>query len=355
MGYLGKLEVTLKEVLSIAEHENKLSGFCIGNTSKVDSSGLYFSPIRNTQQLVAGSVIVYKAHHAAEIARAVDGKVQYIFVDAEKKVGPEPKYFGVGDRGNIERAVRDTIKESKVLTYKGNDLTVDSIECCLAQLVEDPVHGIGGKKVAILGAGNLGSKLALRFVERGAYVFITRRDEGKLFSIVKALNYIKPEQTFGEVVGVTDNELAAKGADFLIGMTDGTPVITSSMIDNLTRESVVMDAGKGCIFPDALQRARERNLPILRVDVRVAFEGQVAMLLRTEQLTAALGRRSVDGISFVSAGLLALENEVVVDNVNQPSVIYGLADGRGDFVRKLSYDQDRRISTLQALIDENDS
>ena len=105
-GYLDQLEGILEEVLAIAASEGKLTGFCIGNTSKVDASGLYFSPIRNTPQLVAGSVIVYEAHHAVEIARVVDGKVEYLLVDAEKKVGPEPEYFGKGDRGNIERAVR---------------------------------------------------------------------------------------------------------------------------------------------------------------------------------------------------------------------------------------------------------
>ena len=373
-GYLGQLEKILEEVLAIAEGAGKLSGFCIGNTSKVDASGLYFSPIRNTPQLVAGSVIVYEAHHAAEIANIVDGKVEYLLVDAEKKVSPEPEYFGEGDRGNIERAVRDVVKTSTVLTYKGNDLTVDSIDCVLTQLAKD-VTGIGGKKVAIIGAGNLGTKLALRLVERGADVVITRRNKQKLETIAEASNFIKPERTFGAVVATTDNEEAAKDADILVGMTTGIPVITSRMVDrvadaalimdagkgclfpdaiNRARERGLTDAGKGCLFPDAINRARERGLTVLRVDVRSGFDGHVAMLLRTEDLLRqTLGRRIVDGIPLVSGGLLAWEGEIVVDDVYSPGRIYGVANGQGDFIRTLSTEQSDSVMALQKLIDRH--
>ena len=348
-GYLDHLERILQEVLAIAEEEGKLSGFCIGNTSKVDTSGLYFSPIRNTQRLVAGSVIVYEAHHAVEIAAAVDGRVRYVLVDAEKKVSPEPEYFGEGDRGNIERAVRDVVKQSTVLTYKGNDLTVDSIDCVLTQLARE-VTGIGGKKVAIIGAGNLGTKLALRLVERGADVVITRRNEQKLKTIAEALNCIKPEPTFGKVVATTDNEEAARDAEILIGLTTGIPVITASMVDRVADGALIMDAGKGCLFPDAVVRARDRGLTVLRVDVRSGFDGHVAMLLRTEDLLKqTLGRRNVEGIPIVSGGLLAWEGEIVVDDVRSPGRIYGVADGQGDFIRTLSTEQSERVLSLRVL------
>jgi len=353
LDHLQRVEKILGDVLLLAASEHKRSGFCIGNTSKVDSSGLYFSPIRNTRQLVAGSVIVYEAHHASEIARAVDGRVDYVLVDAEKKVEPEPDYFGSGDRGNIERAVRDEVKISTILTYKGNDLSVDSIDCILTLMTHDIISGIGGKKVTIIGAGNLGSKLALRLVERGANVTLTRRNQEKLVSIVKALNYIKPEQTFGVVRGTTDNEEGAAGADILVGMTNGIPVISSKMVDALAPNALIMDAGKGCLFPDAIKRANAQGLTIMRVDVRPGFDGQVAMLMRAESLLKqTLGRSVVNGVSVVSGGLLAREGEVVVDDVHAPRVVFGVADGCGDFVRILSSDEEARVQVVKESIDQ---
>ncbi len=90
MIYLARVDEILEEVGAIAAAEGKQTGFCIGNTTKLNATGLYFTPIRNTSCVVAGSAIVYEAHHAAEIARSVDGRVAYILLDAEKKVGPNP-------------------------------------------------------------------------------------------------------------------------------------------------------------------------------------------------------------------------------------------------------------------------
>ena len=73
----------------LAKCQGKKTGFCIGNTAKHEPQGFYFTPIRNIQQLVAGSVIVYQAHIAEYVARCIDGKVEYIFVDTEKKVAPD--------------------------------------------------------------------------------------------------------------------------------------------------------------------------------------------------------------------------------------------------------------------------
>lgn len=345
-------EVILQEVRAAATAEGKLSGFCIGNTSKVNPGGLYFSPIRRTQQLIAGSVIVYHAHDAATIASLVDGRVDYVLVDAEKKAGPDREAYGPDDFGNIERAVRDVVRRSRVLTYKGNDLTADSIDCLIVQLTQDTVRGIGGKRAAIIGAGNLGAKLALKLVERGVSVVLTRRRRDKLDDIVRGLNAIKPFRTIAQVSGTTDNEAAARGADILIGAAGGTPVITPTMIDAVEDGALVTDAGKGSLYPEAIRRAEERGLRLFRVDIRAGFEGEVAMLLEMERLLRdAGGRAELAGIKIVSGGLLAKAGEFVVDSVARPTAIYGIADGCGDFVRDPSASQLSEFKRLRSLVE----
>ena len=92
------------------------------------------------------------------------------------------------------------------LTYKGNDLTVDSIDCLLSQSIADSLRGMGGKKIAIIGAGNMGSKLAIKLVERAcAGCLDADGPQEKLDAIVQAINYIKPQFTFASVVGTTNN------------------------------------------------------------------------------------------------------------------------------------------------------
>lgn len=349
MIYETQTEKILEEVIKLAQHEGKLTGFCIGSTRKVSSGGLYFSPIRKTAQLIAGSVIVYKVMQAAEIARLVNGRVQYVFVDAEKNVDQDN--HNPEDVGNIERAVREVVTQSTVLTYKGNDLSVDSIDCMLTHLLADPVQGMSGKKVAIIGAGNVGCKLALKLVERGAHVILTRRSREKLNTIVRALNYIKPSETIASVVGMTDNEKAACDADVLVGLTPGTPAITDTMIERLAPNALVIDGGKGSLYPEAIKRAEELGLSIFRLDIRAAFESQVALLLEMKCiLENTVGRRQFEGVSLVSGGLLGRTNEVVVDNVHRPTAIYGVADGRGDFLRALTPAELEKLEIVNRIL-----
>ncbi len=119
----------------------------------------------------------------------------------------------------------------------------------------------------------------------------------------------------------------------------------------LYRRALIVDAGKGCLFPEAVLRANERDLTLLRVDIRPGFEGQVAMLLEMErQLQASTGRATLGGVNIVSGGLLGRTGEFVVDSVHEPTVIYGLADGCGDLVRDLSVEQLKQLRSLRNLI-----
>jgi len=171
--------------------------------------------------------------------------------------------------------------------------------------------------------------------------------------MVHVLNSAKPAYTAATVTGATENEEAAAGANILIGATNGAPVITEKMVADLAPDALIMDAGKGCFFPEAVQRANELGLTVLRVDIRAGFEGQVAMLLETERIIkTTTGRREIEGIRIVSGGLLGGAGEIVVDNVHRPTSIYGVADGRGDFVRSLEPKQARDVGVIRRYIEK---
>lgn len=346
-----EIEQIVLEVNRQAHLQNKLTGFCIGNTRKVNSTGLYFSPLRETSRLIAGSAIVYDVGQAVSVARAVDGRVDYVLVDTEKKISVE--LYGPDNVGNVERAVRETVKKSRVLTYKGNDLTVDSIENLIVQTLSNYPRGLSGKRAAIVGAGNVGSKLALKLVERGMDVSLIRRDRTKLAAIVTALNIIKPSETIASVSAGADYLSIAKGADLMVGLTQGTPVITMAMVDALAPSAVLIDGGKGCCEPEAIRRAREKSIPVYRADIRPGFEGHMGMALETEHIVKyALGRGEFNGVSVVSGGLLAAYNEVVVDSVTNPQAIFGVANGLGDFVRVLNFNQENLLQNVRNYIQE---
>ena len=193
--------------------------------------------------------------------------------------------------------------------------------------------------------------MALTLVERGAHVFLTRRDKEKLQVIVEAINYIKPVHTIARVTGMTDNEKAAQGADIVIGATDGIPVVTSKIVKNLAPGALVIDAGKGTLYPAAIRTAEKLGITIYRLDVSAAFEGQISKLHTVETIVEnRMGRRVLDGVPLVSGGVLGRKGEIVVDNVYDPKIVYGVADGTGDFVRKPVGKHAQNLLKIQKLV-----
>ena len=128
------------------------------------------------------------------------------------------------------------------------------------------------KKIGIIGAGNIGSKIGLFMTELGAKVFLNRRNKKKLKCIVNAINYLKPRNT-KEKAQATNKMFAAKNADVLIGSTDGKSVIDEKMVASLKKKSIIIDAGKGTLTENAIRRSIERKIEVFRVDIFSIIRG----------------------------------------------------------------------------------
>jgi len=210
------------------------------------------------------------------------------------------------------------------------------------------LRGIGGKKIAVLGAGNIGTKISLLMVERGAKVFLTRKNFKKLNGTVETLNSIKPIYTREKVNPVKDNFKAIRSADIIIGATNGKPVISKRMLLQLSRKTIIIDVGKGTLHKDALSYAVKCGINIYRVDVSAALNGFINKSLMIENMNLEkLGRRKIFGETIVSGGLLGNFEEIIVDDIRKPKFVYGLSDGNGDFLRNLNKGQRRKILKIR--------
>ena len=346
---MDKIAQQIKAVLKTALAEKKQTAFFIGNTAKIIDSEFYLTPIRNYNQFVVTGVIVYSEKIAKRIAQYIDGKVDYVFVDAEKKI--EDKNSLLGDSGNIERAVKEEIVKSILISYKANDLTVDAADSFISEYYTNDITGVGGKKVVIMGVGNLGSKLALKLVERGSNVYLYRRSKKVLKLIVDSINSIKPKYTDAEAHLIDVPSEECKDADVIIGMTDGVAVIDEHMISKCSTKPLLIDVGKGSISKKAIDIARSKNIQIYRLSVESVLEGMIASLISTHNiLKYRTGRAVIHGINVTSGGLLADKGEVVVDNYSDPKYIYGIGNGTGDFEVNHSKTVKNNIRTLREII-----
>tara|TARA_B110000008_G_C16939036_1_gene551704 strand:- start:274 stop:1335 length:1062 start_codon:yes stop_codon:yes gene_type:complete len=342
---MDRIKKQLKNLLDMASNEDKQTVFLIGNTAKKIDSEFYLTPIRNNTQAIVSGVIVYSEYIAKKIAKYIDGKVDYVFVDAEKKI--DHKNSLLGEPGNIERAVKEEVKKSIFISYKGNDLTVDAADAFISEYFSQDIVGIGGKKVAVIGAGNIGAKLSLKLVERGAKVYLFRRSKKILKVIVDSINFIKPKYTDAQAYQSNSSIDACRNADVIIGTSDGVSVIDFDIINESSPNLLLIDVGKGSISRRAIALAQSKNIQVYRLSIENMLEGMIVSLISLHKTVKyKMGRTSIHGVSIVSGGLLAKKSEIVVDDCNDPKKIYGVGNGIGDFEVEL----DEKVKNLINLL-----
>lgn len=310
----------IAEVNSIAKTNKIISGLVLSTTGKKSKMKMIILPIRRSNFGIFGCVTVYDKNLAKEMAKFVDGKVDLIIVDSEIKLE---------NFQDILYQIRKVTKKSKVISFKNNDLTVDAIYTTLQCLINDFLN----KKILIVGAGNIGSKLALKLVESGANVNVTSSNTKNSQKIANALNIIKPRNCKAKVTAKKIAEIA-NNVDVLIGLTPGIPIIDKHMINLMKQGGILIDGGVGTIHQSAFESAIKKKIKIIRIDVRVSFFAGISMILEIEKfLESVYGIRKYKRIRIVAGGAYGTLGDIVVDNISKPSKILGFADGKGGLIR----------------------
>lgn len=325
----------------------------------------YHSPVRYLENSLIFGVVIFSQTQAMIAANTVKNFANGILVDIEQKISTQVgadqqllKHFKISvnkkiqksiDVGNILIAIRSVIENDKIIKYKPNDITVDAIW----NFLSTKITCLSGKKIAILGCGNIGSKLALKLVESGVDVFLVRRNKFKGALIADSINIIKPEGSTGSAYYTSSCIEASKSCDVLIGAANAnTPVINWEMIQNMSQDGLVIDIGKGNIETDAIQKSFENNVDIIRGDVTASLYGFVSQQQQVQDIIQCkIGRKNINSdIGIVSGGVLGKNGEVVVDSFLLPCLIYGVSDGRGNMKTKPSELDKKHIEMVKKYI-----
>lgn len=363
--WLTKVENLVKNLRIQAKKEKVLSIFTISTTVKARENGIPFlTPLRRLTHGFIGGSVVFSQTQAILLCKRIDGMIDQILVDAEKKIGITfgvdenlLKHFGLEfplgkgytrvhvEMGNLSVACESHIKKSHFHEYKPNDVTVESVW----HFLSNRYRTLSGKRVAIIGSGNIGFKLALKLVESGSQVELVRRDLWRGTVMADVINIAKPKSTIA-IAHYNSNPLQASlFCDVLIGCTDGTPAITWKMIQSMKSDGIVIDVAKGSIYKDAVQKAVEHEISIIRCDITSAIDGLIATIRRTQIIMEQeMGRLEIEkGIFIVSGGILGLSGDIVVDNYHNPRRIIGVADGAGDLKKELSEKDHEKILIIK--------
>jgi hypothetical protein len=329
----GRMEILRRD------HKKERLGFTIGTLTNFDQDGDYYlTPVRKSSHLIYTGAIVRNVETAIQISRIIDEIVSYIFVDSEKKVSESN--YGENDVGNIEKAVSSVINVSTLLTYKGNDLTVQSADTLIRVLTPN----LTGAKIAIAGVGNIGMKLALSLLERGNSIYLYSQDRSHSIEVATMLNKSKLRTTISQAYSVESLLEAVDGADVLIATSNRKKFIGLEHVNMMNRinhsvSPILVDVGKGC-FKDEVNN--ERNT-VMRVDVGDQLSSEIDSLIsQFEFLKSSIWSRTIGDTRFVIRGIVGKKGDVLVDSLSKPSSVLGICDGDGN-VSNVTSDMEEKL------------
>ena len=317
--------VKLHERLASYDGERVL---CLATTANVNNPPVLIGSLRLADGILAGNLILRETATLPEIVKRFDGLVSRFFVDCEVKAGID-----------LGTAVLELIPPNRRHFFKPNDFTVEAADEWVAQRM--PI--LKGARVAIVGAGNIGAKLALRLAERGGEVRLVGQRIATLQATVQGLNAIL--RGSGAVIACPSIEEACTRAEVIVGCTAGTAAIDTEAVE-ISQGSLLLDLGNGCFTRGAIVAAQERGLLLEVLSPTAGWEGFLRRYAATRKLQQGLGRRQLDGeMWIVSRGVLGATGDVLVDDISQPARVIGVCNGMGD----LLYGEEalQRIKTVE--------
>lgn len=304
-----KLEGVKQALLS----SGKEKLLCISTTANLNNPDIFVGSMRETETTIAGNIILRTLVSLDEIIETFDGTVDYFLVDCEVKNAVK----------DLEIETRSLVKKSKIFMYKPNDFTVESLDLFITLLMLSLV----GKKVGIVGGGNIGSKIALKLCERGADVFLYSKDAEKTQAIVNGLNLVKRSNT-SIIFAKGAQDLV--GAELLLGCTPGTPGIDKNMVEVMKEGGKIIDVGNGALDSEAVAYAGETGREILVLSSLAGYKGMVENWIAQRNFFKNKRERSLGKSHLIVPGILGKRGDIIVDSVDDPKRIIGVCDGKGD-------------------------
>ncbi len=117
-----ELTSILQHIKKEAQTGKRRTGFFLGNTRQKDQGEFYFTPLRHTPDMVVAGMVLFSETLLLQLLHTLDGQVDYLFVDAERKNFTAST--ATDDLEPLNQLLRGStsLKKSKLVLYKGNDL-----------------------------------------------------------------------------------------------------------------------------------------------------------------------------------------------------------------------------------------
>lgn len=295
----------LQEVNKLVEETNKTSVLVI-QQFPIDSDVNTLIPnVRESLSNILAFVELGNISVLKEVLELADGIIDNIVVDSDIKCEHSKK---------IVEFAKENIKSSKKFYYSDNNTWADSAINFLQQISE----GVYNKNILLAGQGTLFNAVKRKLSDyQPNYV---------------SLNHNSP-------------------VDLIIGASIKNQSIGIEQIPLVSADTKIYDVGIGNFSHDFLKASNKIGASVYRIDIRAGISSSVLNILETDYLISnVMGEAQIKDTHIVAGGAMGGDGAIIVDDINHPSHVIGVADGKGNIKNKLSKEDQNKIGFVKRLI-----
>lgn len=327
------------ELSTISKKTDKTSVFTIAWSPDPGNASPRFPFIRGDGAYVIGNAEVTTVEQARVIADIVDSSVDFVAADLGNLGAEQPP---------LSKAITGELEKSQLVPYRDHLAHVDAAYALLLRRHPD----IEDEAISVVGLSNVGTRIAVRLVERGCHLAIwdpsqERRIEGHELVDQWQRSHQKEAQGSIRLWEPSNEEVS-----LLLGTAVRDQVVTGDLVESIEVGGSLLDLGVGSLTPAAVRRASERKVDVHRLDMRAGLVGHLTTAIETEDLVGHVqGSGSIAGFTVVAGGAIGQRGDIVVDAAHDPTQVIGVADGSGGLLELSEKERfSDRIEAVQKAI-----
>ena len=326
----------LEQVGKLVKETNKKSVLIIQQYPKSErNTEIQFPPIRESLSNIICFVSVTNEKFIDKIISLSTGIIDLIVIDTDNK------------RINTDSIVATTYKAAQthnipVVAYSDYETWSIAAVNYLLQIESNQQPN-----VLLIGKSQLASHIILDLISRNVKVSLLKEEFGETIQV--------PYDNGTQISLNSDHidliDANTKGQyDCLLSCTiiEKTPYL--STIENKSFNHIY-DIGLNNFTTEFIDSRKKAGCVFYRSDDHAGIASMIVNILESEYLVKRnLSRVSLADISVVSGGLIANEGDVVVDNADNPTAVFGVANGLGMFKTELTEKDKHNIEKIKSLL-----
>lgn len=333
-----RYEEMLVEIERLVGLTNKRSVLILIQHTKSDDIYPCIPAVRESISNVLGFVSLGDEKYLPYIVEKAIGIIDTVIIDVDPK----------RENSTSIRQMASSLAKQKGMSvsyYSDYASWVSSAVAFVSQIEQKDNKDVYEFKHLLVGCNVLATRMILELIGRGLDVYLLESEyptltfpiaggEMTLSSSHIHLVDPKPDDSFDTLLGC---ELQ-RNCQYLERLSE-------------MRFSYVYDVGIRNFTADFVERQRKNGADVYRLDDRAGISGIVINLMETGELIKLhLGKTKLGNISIVSGGYVGEVGDVVVDNYNDPRIIFGIAKGDGTFKSELTPDDESKIMKIEKLL-----